>query len=196
MYVGAFYSLSQTFGLPALPAAQGHSGWNRSPYSLPFVILPVPARSPFRFIRHRRRSTPNPARGGAFGCGINTAYRAVHLRGAIVSMGLRGVQGGPKGRNRNLPWPPAKKYKEACSAFCLFNSLRKFAYSEFPAPSKREPLVRFTPPCTISAGRQCVKCSKIVYRLCNHMVYSFDILKASQKKRKRWRWLGRKGLWK
>ena len=31
----------------------------RSPYSLPFVILPVPARSPFRFIRHWRRSTPN-----------------------------------------------------------------------------------------------------------------------------------------
>ena len=52
----------------------------RSPYSLPFVILPVPARSPFRFIRHWRRSTPNlaasptgrarlesPASGGAFG---------------------------------------------------------------------------------------------------------------------------------
>ena len=51
----------------------------RSPYSLPFVILPVPARSPFRFIRHRTHSTPNlaasptgrarlesPARGGAF----------------------------------------------------------------------------------------------------------------------------------
>ena len=35
----------------------------RSPYSLPFVILPVPARSPFRFIRHWRRSTPNPVRG-------------------------------------------------------------------------------------------------------------------------------------
>ena len=35
----------------------------RSPYSLPFVILPVPARSPFRFIRHWRRSTPNPGRG-------------------------------------------------------------------------------------------------------------------------------------
>ena len=45
-------------------------------------------------------------------------------------------------------------------------------------------------------GGSGVKCSKIVYRLCNHMVYSFDILKASQKKRKRWRWLGRKGLWK
>ena len=45
-------------------------------------------------------------------------------------------------------------------------------------------------------GSDSVQCSKIVYRLCNHMVYSFDILKASQKKRKRWRWLGRKGLWK
>ena len=33
----------------------------RSPYSHSFVILPVPARSSFRFIRHRRRSTPNPA---------------------------------------------------------------------------------------------------------------------------------------
>ena len=57
----------------------------RSPYSLPFVILPVPARSPFRFIRHRRRSTPNlvasptgrarlesPARGGAFWCALQT----------------------------------------------------------------------------------------------------------------------------
>ena len=50
--------------------------------------------------------------------------------------------------------------------------------------------------CTELLVPQDVKCSKIVYRLCNHMVYSFDILKASQKKRKRWRWLGRKGLWK
>ena len=31
----------------------------RSPYSLPFVILPVPARSPFRLLVHRTRSTPN-----------------------------------------------------------------------------------------------------------------------------------------
>ena len=35
----------------------------RSPCSLPFVILPVSARSPFRFIRHWRRSTPNPVKG-------------------------------------------------------------------------------------------------------------------------------------
>ena len=32
----------------------------RSPYSPPFVILPVPARSPFRLLVHRTRSTPNP----------------------------------------------------------------------------------------------------------------------------------------
>ena len=40
------------------------------------------------------------------------ALNSEPLRGAIVSMGLRGVQGGcrgPKGRNRNLPWPPCKK---------------------------------------------------------------------------------------
>ena len=37
-------------------------------------------------------------------------------RGAIVSMGLRG----PKGRNRNLPWPPGKKsYKDAYLLFAL-----------------------------------------------------------------------------
>ena len=30
-------------------------------------------------------------------------------RGAIVSKGLRGVARGPKGRNRNLPWPIGKK---------------------------------------------------------------------------------------
>ena len=70
-----------------------------------------------------------------FGCGTNTAYRAVPLRGAIVSMGLGGCRGGLRGEIEIFPGPPAKKYKEACSAFCLFNSLRKFAYSEFPAPS-------------------------------------------------------------
>ena len=45
----------------------------RSPYSLPFVILPVSARSPFRFIRHWRRSTPNPGRG-AFWCALQLKH--------------------------------------------------------------------------------------------------------------------------
>ncbi len=94
----------------------------RSPYSLPFVILPVPARSPFHFIRHRRRSTPNlaasptgrarlesPAGGDAFwvqykhGVQCRTPSRSDRFNG------VTGVARGPKGRNRNLPWPPGKK---------------------------------------------------------------------------------------
>ena len=43
----------------------------RSPYSLPFVILPVPARSPFRLLVHRTRSTPNPV-WGAFWCALQS----------------------------------------------------------------------------------------------------------------------------
>ena len=71
--------------------------------------------------------------------------------------GVTGGAGGPKGRNRNLPRPPCKKgYKETPFSFVYLNpsvtacavpaprpgslnSLRKFAYSEFPAPSVREP---------------------------------------------------------
>ena len=64
-------------------------------------------------------------------------------------------------------------------------------------PDEEDPtVIRFRTKGDANEAEDGVKCSKIVYRLCNHMVYSFDILKASQKKRKRWRWLGRKGLWK
>ena len=62
----------------------------------------------FQPLSHGLRRASSPF-GEPFGCGISSAYSAVPLRGAIVSMGLRGVQGGPKGRNRNLPWPPCKK---------------------------------------------------------------------------------------
>ena len=48
----------------------------RSPYSLPFVILPVPARSPFRFIRHRRRSTPNLAASPTGRARLESPFRA------------------------------------------------------------------------------------------------------------------------
>jgi oligopeptide/dipeptide ABC transporter ATP-binding protein len=70
---------------------------------------------------------------------------------------------------------------------------------EVTSPINPKPGCRFAACCPMArpeCSQESVKCSKIVYRLCNHMVYSFDILKASQKKRKRWRWLGRKGLWK
>ncbi len=46
---------------------------------------------------------------GAFWRGINSAYSAVPLRGAIVSMGLRGVQGGLRGEIEIFPGPPAKR---------------------------------------------------------------------------------------
>ena len=42
-------------------------------------------------------------------CSTNSAYSAVPLRGAIVSMGLRGVQGGLRGEIEIFPGPPAKK---------------------------------------------------------------------------------------
>ena len=69
----------------------------RSPYSLPFVILPVPARSPFRFIRHRRRSTPN-LKEGAFWCGTNSnikpALKGDSSRARPVGDAARGESGG------------------------------------------------------------------------------------------------------
>ena len=50
------------------------------------------------------------------------ALNSEPLRGAIVSMGLRGGAGRPKGRNRNLPWPPCKKcYKGTPFSFVYLN---------------------------------------------------------------------------
>ena len=89
-------------------------------------------------------------------CSTNSAYSAVPLRGAIVSMGLRGVQGGLRGEIEIFPGPPAKRLYSNSQLFVYvnpsvtacavpaprpgsLNSLRKFAYSEFPAPSVREP---------------------------------------------------------
>ena len=49
--------------------------------------------------------------------------------------GVTGVARGPKGRNRNLPWPPGKKdYKVAYSS--LFNSL-SLAYGSTPPSTGR-----------------------------------------------------------
>ena len=43
-------------------------------------------------------------------------------RGAIVSMGLRGGAGRPKGRNRNLPWPPCKKVIKKLICFLFIST--------------------------------------------------------------------------
>ena len=65
-------SVSPTARQPSLLRRATPVG-TRSPYSLPFVILPVSARSPFRFIRHWRRSTPNPGRG-ALWCALQLKH--------------------------------------------------------------------------------------------------------------------------
>ena len=90
--------------------AQQNAGWNmvvlqrcRLQYSLFRPILPSLHR-PLGALG----SNP-PFHGGAFWCSTNSAYSAVPLRGAIVSMGLRGVQGGLRGEIEIFPGPPAKK---------------------------------------------------------------------------------------
>ena len=67
----------------------------------------------------------SPINGGAFwvqykhGVQCRTPSRSDRFNGVM------GVAREPKGRNRNLPWPPDKKdYKIVCSAFCLFYSFR------------------------------------------------------------------------
>ena len=62
----------------------------------------------FQPLSHGLRRASSPF-GEPFGCGISSAYSAVPLRGAIVSMGLRGVQGGLRGEIEIFPGPPAKK---------------------------------------------------------------------------------------
>ena len=57
----------------------------------------------------RLRSAALPHAVAPFWCCPNSAYSAVPLRGAIVSMGLRGVQGGLRGEIEIFPGPPAKK---------------------------------------------------------------------------------------
>ena len=78
------------------------------------------------------------------------ALNSEPLRGAIVSMGLRGGAGGPKGRNRNLLWPPLQKgYKEAYLLFVYLNP------SSYPLPTNHpHPARAFHPetryPCRCS----------------------------------------------
>ena len=51
----------------------------------------------------------SPINGGVFWYSTSTAYSVVPLRGAIVSMGLRGSPGGLRGEIEIFPGPLAKK---------------------------------------------------------------------------------------
>ena len=81
---GAFNSLSQTFGLPAPLLRRATPVGTRSPYSLPFVILPVPARSPFRLLVHRTRSTPNLEEGAFLVCLTSSNIKPA-LKGEVAA---------------------------------------------------------------------------------------------------------------
>ena len=66
-------------------------------------------------------------------------------RGAIVSMGLRGVQGGLRGEIEIFPGPPAKKViKKLAVLFVCFNPSDNPPYGVLPAPRPGSHLVRFT----------------------------------------------------
>ena len=134
--------------------AATNAGWNmvvlqrcRLQYSLFRPILPSLHR-PLGALG----SNP-PFHCGAFWCSTNSAYSAVPLRGAIVSMGLRGVQGGLRGEIEIFPGPPAKKVIRKLLSL-LFISTPQSRLTPCQLPVEGSLLVRFTAPCTISAGRQ------------------------------------------
>ena len=67
----------------------------------------------------------SPINGGAFGVQYKHGVQCRTPSRSDRFNGVTGAARGPKGRNRNLPWPPGKKdYKIVCSAFCLFYSFR------------------------------------------------------------------------
>ena len=79
--------------------------------------------------------------GGAFWRSTNTAYSAVPLRGAIVSMGLRGSPGGLRGEIEIFPGPLAKKGIKQLTSHCLLQPLSQTF--GLPAPREGEPLGAF-----------------------------------------------------
>ena len=74
------------------------------------------------------------------------ALNSEPLRGAIVSMGLRGGAGGPKGRNRNLPWPPCKK---------VIKKLICFLFISTPHPTRFLQIIRILHG--LFVGRQVIR---------------------------------------
>ena len=68
----------------------------------------------------------SPINGGAFWYSTSTAYSVVPLRGAIVSMGLRGSPGGLRGEIEIFPGPLEKSYKDAYLLFALLPQKIRF----------------------------------------------------------------------
>ena len=63
----------------------------------------------------------SPANGGAFWVLYKHGVQCRTPRGAIVSMGLRGVQGGLRGEIEIFPGPPAKRLYSNSQLFVYVN---------------------------------------------------------------------------
>ena len=73
--------------------------------------------------------------GGAFWRSINTAYSAVPLRGAIVSMGLRGSPGGLRGEIEIFPGPLTKKVIKLLAVLFACFTPSGCSFHSHPPPS-------------------------------------------------------------
>ena len=76
-----------------------------------------------------------PFHGGAFWCSTNSAYSAVPLRGAIVSMGLRGSPGGLRGEIEIFPGPLAKKVIKLLAVLFACFTPSGCSFHSHPPPS-------------------------------------------------------------
>ena len=94
--------------------------------ALPLAILPIPPDSPLAASPTGRARLESPVSRWRLlvqyklGVQCRTPSRSDRFNG------VTGVARGPKGRNRNLPWPPGKKVIKMLIC-CLPYSLRKFA---------------------------------------------------------------------
>ena len=78
----------------------------------------------------------SPINGGAFWCSTTSVYSAVPLRGAIVSMGLRGgVQGGLRGEIEIFPGPLAKKVIKLLAVLFACFTPSGCSFHSHPPPS-------------------------------------------------------------
>ena len=115
----------------AVPAG-GESGHERSEWPKGERLGDTKCRDMFPF-RHGLRRDTFPVNGDGLNCCPNSAYSAVPLRGAIVSMGLRGSPGGLRGEIEIFPGPLAKKFTlppvaAAHAALCRDSAARTRAF--------------------------------------------------------------------
>ena len=123
-----YQKLSPFMGKVARSAERGAAKNSRMPRVIPPQL--------------RLRSAAPPFHGGAFWCSTNSAYSAVPLRGAIVSMGLRGSPGGLRGEIEIFPGPLEKSYKDAYLLFALLPQKIRFT-ANFQLPLRGSLLVRY-----------------------------------------------------